>query len=99
MKLLKDFLDEFDWIGVINFIKGNNGENIMMHQSLCNNVKRIFNGKFIELTNSENAMATNILLCNNPSNIESSNVSESEKSILLHYDDKTINMMGYKNNK
>lgn len=99
IKLLKNLLDEFDQIGVISFIKDKEGKNVLMQQSICDSVERSFNGKYIELGNKDDSNITNILLCNNPNNIISDSINDSEESISLHYNDVVINMMGYKNSK
>lgn len=98
MRLLKDFLDKFDQIGVTTFIKNIEGENILMQQSRCNHIERIFNGKFIEMNykDNENTLTNNIVINNNPYEIVSNTINDAEEAIAIFYDDVIINMIGYK---
>ena len=95
VRLLKNYLDKFDQIGVISFIKDSNGNNLLMHQSLCDKVKRIFNGKYIEIYDDK-SKNNSVILRNNPYDIKSNKTNSSEEYISIHYKDDVINLMGYK---
>lgn len=95
VRLLKNFLDKFDQIGVVNFIKDKSGNNLLMQQSLCGNIKRVFNDKYVEISDDINKNNI-IILRNDPSNIESNKINLSEEQISIHYNDDVINLMGYK---
>lgn len=97
--MLKEILSQFKQIGVTNSMKGSDGKNILLQQSTCDHVERIFNGGFVELSNKNNSETlyspSKVILKNNPDNISITSVNEYEDRITLTYDDYNVQLMGY----
>lgn len=97
--MLKKFLEQYDHIGVINYIKDTNNTTILMQQSVFTYVKRIFNNEYIELNVDNNSIynISKLLLKNNPEKILINDKKEHEENIiLLYHDGLKIDLIGYK---
>lgn len=97
--MLKDFLEQYDRVGVINYVKDKDDTSILMQQTIYTFIKSVFNNQYIELSTDKGCVYTisKILLRNNPDSILVENKREHEQNItLLYHDDIQIDLIGYK---
>lgn len=97
--MLKELLDKFDQVEIVDFIIDKNGKRIMMCQLFCNRIERIFNNNFIEMRHENpDSIAVKIVMDNSPESVEIKRIDEHKESIRLTYGKKEIDLIGHKKN-
>lgn len=95
--MLKELLDKFDQVEIVDFITDKNGKKIAMRQLFCNQIERIFNNNFIEMRQENpGSITVKIIMDNSPENIEIKPIDEHKKSIKLTYRGREIDLIGHK---
>lgn len=98
--MLKDFLNQFDQICITDRIDNSKNDTIITQQLVGDNFERIFNNEYVSITFGKDLFSPiNVMLKNNPDNMEANSINEYEYNIVLSYGDVVINMIGYKNKK